>query len=233
MLESPPRATQRAPRRQTRGRFAAAATSLVAGALVWAGLPTATQAAEELHERRLLLGSEILQRRVGGADAARAWEVGTPHGIADLEDGATLTVHPAVQWSGAESPSGAPLTFPVFLFCSYEPLRFLAAPWLAVGVGGYLSLGRAAELSSGGGVSWLWASRLRAGLRWRLPEALGVPAELRPFAQLEWAQPPLPAARENVFSSWGVGLQLELELPVPPWPLLRMVTHGEGAPEGW
>jgi hypothetical protein len=200
------------------------ATLVFVPTLAAAAVPPATDARPE---RRWLLGLEY-SRRGPSFPEHEASELSFVHGLLDFADNAGLRIH-----AGLHFKDGSPFwaVIPLQLSLSVEPRGGTFEPWASLGFGGYLATQQVAD--AGSAPYWLWALKGRAGMRLNAGETFGDALYLRPYVELAYVQERQAPLRSWIAPGWALGIQLEYLFEVSPASLLRMVTHGIGAPEGW
>lgn len=180
-------------------------------------------------ERRLLVALQHVTRYAPNETRSRVSELTIPHGLVDFENRAGILA----QTGGLISDSdAAPTVVTMLLALEYEPLPWVVAPFVDVGAGGYLVLGRGAGRTEAPRIEWLWSSCASAGIKAYLSRLTGVPLDVRAFGQAFWVEQPyvpLPV----VFSGWGFGFGVEYRFDVPDVHLIRQFSHGEGMADGW
>jgi hypothetical protein len=182
----------------------------------------------ERPERKLLVALQHTTRFAPNDSHANVSELAIPHGLTDMGNQAGIFVVAG----GLFSADPAPMVLTMILALEYEPLPWIVAPFLDVGAGGYLVLGRGAGRSEAPRIEWLWASSASAGVKLCLSRFSSIPINIRVFGQGFRVEPPyvpLPV----VFSGWGLGFGLEYQFGVPDVHLIRQFSHGDGMADGW
>src|SRR6187549_2069485 len=112
-------------------------------------------------ERRLLVAAQYATRQSFEDPAMEVNELTIPHGLTDWGDRAGM-----LAVVGGLLPNGsAPTVVTMVLALEYEPLQWVLSPYLDVGAGGYLVLGRGEGRSEAPRIEWLWASTANLGVK--------------------------------------------------------------------
>lgn len=180
-------------------------------------------------ERRILLALQYAFRQAWARNRTPVSELSLPHGFTDPDNDAGLFVN-----TGLLLPhtGGQPVALAAQLTLEFEPWRLAVSPFVDVGAGGNIVLGRGSKREEAPKVEWLWSSTAGVGCKLYLTRLIGWPLNVRLLAQSMWVEPArVPLA--TVFSGWSVGAGVEYHWEMPELGLLRQLSHGEGMPEGW
>jgi hypothetical protein len=195
----------------------------LACALLCAALGAVPARAERFE--RILGGPELRVRAPAEAGGPLRYELALPHGLSAAHGELVARLGFVIP-----SHDGA-LAFPLTVGLRYLPFDSWLRPLLGADLGGYFAWSKGPRTTGApGGVMWLWSARVLLGAELRL----GSVASLRLYGDAMVTElSPALWARADTRGGFGGGAELVFRLSPPRWRMVKMVTTGEEAPEGW